>query len=50
MAKQGKAKARKRAKVDLTASRATSTKGGMVIAKPQPRPANFKFYDLLISS
>jgi hypothetical protein len=52
MTKKGKATVRKRVKVDLTARRAASTKGGMDVAqKPQPRQAMiFKFHDLLISS
>jgi len=51
MAKQSKAKARKRAKVDLTAKRAVSPKGGMaVIAEPPPQSMAYKFHDVHITA
>ena len=51
MAKQSKAKARKRAKVDLTAKRAVSPKGGMaVVAEPPPQSMAYKIYDVQVSA
>ena len=51
MGKQSTAKARKRAKVDLTAKRAVSPKGGMaIIGNPQPQSMAYKFHDVLVSA
>jgi hypothetical protein len=51
MAKQSKAKAQKRAKVDLTTKSAVSHRGGMaVIGNPQPQSMAYKFYDVHVSA